>query len=192
MLLERIKEIESKRYIPKDYILLNNNESDLLFYTNNGLNNYWSAICYTKKSFRKTWFYRFKDKEQMIKTINNTIASFKERKQQVEKNRQERFKPHSLKINDILYCSWGYDQTNIDFFKVKNLIGKNKIEVVKMTNEFVSSGCQSNYVRPGTETKKTSVHIVDGKYNSIRIYSFASASKWNGDALRETDALSGH
>lgn len=31
------------------------------------------------------------------------------------------------KVGDILYMSWGYDQTNIDFFRVKELKGKQTV-----------------------------------------------------------------
>lgn len=194
MKTERLKEIEKKRYIPKDYTLYKTNKecSDLLFYTNNGSNNFWSAICYTTKSFKHTWFYRFKDEQQMVERMNNTISIFNENRDRVEKNRQERFKPHTLKINDILYCSWGYDQTNIDFYKIKELIGKNKVKVVSMSKDYISGDGSSNIVKPDQESKNVSTYLVDGKYNSIRIHSFASARKWDGKPLSQTDSLCGH
>jgi hypothetical protein len=33
-------------------------------------------------------------------------------------DRMKRQMPHSLKVGDILYSSWGYDQTNISFYVV--------------------------------------------------------------------------
>ena len=48
-----------------------------------------------------------------------------------QKYKEERIKPHSLKVGDILYCSWGYDQTNVDYFKVSEVIGKRKIKIPK-------------------------------------------------------------
>jgi len=38
-------------------------------------------------------------------------------------------KTHSLNVGDILRASWGYDQTNIDYFQVTALVGKSMVEV---------------------------------------------------------------
>ena len=35
-----------------------------------------------------------------------------------------------IKEGDIFYSSWGYDQTNIDYYKVTKLIGKASVELV--------------------------------------------------------------
>ena len=50
-----------------------------------------------------------------------------------------------LKPNDILYTSWGYDQTNIDFIKVKELSKTGKTvkavriaQKIEKVNEFMS------------------------------------------------------
>lgn len=34
---------------------------------------------------------------------------------------------HSFKVGDILYSSWGYEQTNIDFYQVAELNGSSMI-----------------------------------------------------------------
>lgn len=37
-----------------------------------------------------------------------------------------------IKIGDIYYTSWGYDQTNLDFYKVLRRVGKASVEVIKI------------------------------------------------------------
>lgn len=34
-----------------------------------------------------------------------------------------------VKVGDIFYASWGYDQTNVDFFQVVALVGKTSVRV---------------------------------------------------------------
>ena len=34
---------------------------------------------------------------------------------------------HNFKKGDILYISWGYDQTNVDFYRVKELRGQTQL-----------------------------------------------------------------
>mgnify|MGYP003662304800 CR=1 FL=1 len=41
-----------------------------------------------------------------------------------------------LEENDILYSSWGYEQTNINFYKVKRLCGKTQVELVKIEKRY--------------------------------------------------------
>ena len=41
-----------------------------------------------------------------------------------------------LEENDILYSSWGYEQTNINFYKVKRLCGKTQVELVKIEKKY--------------------------------------------------------
>jgi hypothetical protein len=41
----------------------------------------------------------------------------------------ERSKPHTLKVGDILVSSWGYDQTNIDFYQVTRVVGPMSVEI---------------------------------------------------------------
>lgn len=184
---------QQKRIIPQNYVEFNNPvKIDLEFYWNNN-NEKPVAICFSKKAKKPSWHYRFKDFAQFQKTINDTIDNRLSHQKTVAERRQKRFAPHSLSVGDYLYCSWGYDQTNIDFYKVTKLIGKNKIEVVSCKNKITGSGCQSDYVVPGEEIIGSEQnYIVNSQYNSIRIYSFASARKWNGQSLRQTDAYSGH
>tara|TARA_R110002153_G_scaffold116423_1_gene260091 strand:- start:30 stop:644 length:615 start_codon:yes stop_codon:yes gene_type:complete len=192
---ERHTMTQQQRYIPKDYILYSTATTvDLDFYWNNN-DEKPSAVCFGKKGFKSKWHYRFKNFGQFESTLNDTIKNHLEHKKNVEERREKRFAPHSLKVNDILYCSWGYDQTNIDFYKITQLIGKNKIEVIKLKNKisYSSEASQSDYVLPTDEIKGSEKkYIVNSQYNSIRVYSFASASKWNGESLRQTDSLSGH
>lgn len=36
------------------------------------------------------------------------------------------------KVGDLFYSSWGYDQTNIDFYQVTNVLGKKMVEVTRI------------------------------------------------------------
>ena len=42
-----------------------------------------------------------------------------------------------LKVGDYLYESWGYDQTNIDFYKVTELVGKSSVKIIPVKGTFV-------------------------------------------------------
>tara|TARA_R110000796_G_scaffold222497_1_gene338688 strand:+ start:14 stop:601 length:588 start_codon:yes stop_codon:yes gene_type:complete len=145
------------------------------------------------------WCYKFKDLEQMQSHIDSLIESKISWKNRVKEERAKRFTPHSLKIGDVLYCSWGYDQTNIDFFKVSKLIGKNKVALIPVSGAYTEqNGAYGNKVVASDECSRNSFitkeknYMVDGSNNSITISSFANAYLWDGKPLYETDPLFGH
>lgn len=42
------------------------------------------------------------------------------------------------KLNDILVCSWGYDQTNVDFYKVISITPSGKSVTIQRINSSVT------------------------------------------------------
>ena len=38
-------------------------------------------------------------------------------------------KNHNLTVNDVLVASWGYEQTNIDYYQVVKLVGKASVSI---------------------------------------------------------------
>ena len=80
---------------------------------------------YKGTSYHPIAYYSFKTEEQREKTIDSCIASAKRRlAYKTERQRkQSEFQP-TLKTGDILVDSWGYDQTNIDFYQILSVKGK--------------------------------------------------------------------
>ena len=93
-----------------------------------------------------------------------------------------------VKSGDIFYSSWGYEQTNIDFY-----------EIVKVTNKsvfFKSLNVEKTYDDPmhGTvvpisdssvENKGKRAAIKFNRENEpvFKVYSFANAYPWNGQPM---------
>lgn len=78
----------------------------------------------SKARFPKPLFnYRFRSAERMvefckewIERVERNINAEKARKEQ-KKLAQQNMK-HSFQVGQVLYNSWGYDQTNIDFYQI--------------------------------------------------------------------------
>ena len=94
---------------------------------------------------------------------------------------QEKFK-----VGSILMSSWGYDQTNVDFYKVKRRT-RRSVWLVEIGSELVegSGGFMSGKVTavPERETGKTfmkRIRVVDDEEVSVSIESYANAYPWNG------------
>ncbi len=84
-----------------------------------------------------------------------------------------------LSVGDVLRASWGYDQTNIDYFKVTELIGDSMIEVVEIgqITEHTGDMVGDCVPDPNTEVGKPMRRRANG--NSVRIDSVRYASKVN-------------
>lgn len=95
----------------------------------------------------------------------------------------DRAKPHPLKVGDILYSSWGYDQTNIDFYQVTRVVGAHTVELRKIAGKDAGGGNgydRGNCVASpgqfiGEPFQKRANHE-----GTIAIASYANAYLWDG------------
>lgn len=100
---------------------------------------------------------------------------------------------HSLKVGDILVSSWGYDQTNIDFYLV---IASNPstVKIRQLAQRTTEDGFMCGQTVPilgqfkedsKVMLKRPRVYEWRGEWHSsVKIEDFASASKWDGNPCR--------
>jgi hypothetical protein len=113
--------------------------------------------------------------QEQIESIGKTLEQKKERKQIKAK----------IQEGDILYTSWGYDQTNVDFYYVVGLIGKATIEVIKIGSKQVEqTSWGSANVIPDADT------ILDDTRKRYRINQYGA--KIDGHQARVTNPFEKH
>ncbi len=109
----------------------------------------------SKARFKKPLFnYRFRSAERMIEFCNEWIERV-ERNINAEKARKEQKKlaqqnmKHSFQVGQVLYNSWGYDQTNINFYQIVGVKEKS-IVLREIASSYVagSEGFMSARVKP--------------------------------------------
>ena len=155
------------------------------------------AMAFVGKAQKPTWMYKFRSENDRQNHIDKTIESAKSRKEEKTKRMDERKEyQHDLKVDDILVASWGYDQTNIDFFQVIKVVGK-KIVIRKIASKVVDSGSTQNKVVAVKDSfiDEPMIKIPKSGYNGkvvVKIASYEYAYLWDGTPRYETDALSGH
>jgi hypothetical protein len=75
------------------------------------------------KTIKPRYFYSFSTLEQRENWLKEEIeraqrrVSEKEKEAKLLQEVKDNFK-NPFSIGDILYCSWGYDQTNVEFFQI--------------------------------------------------------------------------
>ena len=100
--------------------------------------------------------------------------------------------PHvadKIEMGAVLYTSWGYDQTNIDYYVVVE-ISKSMCKILPMTQKMTRAGHDSlsEYVTATKnidfagelERKKIQTASWNGGSQYLRIASYASAYLWDG------------
>jgi hypothetical protein len=119
-----------------------------------------------------------------------------------------------LNVGDYVYNSWGYDQTNVDFFKVVSMVGKTMVSIIPVASKVVKESTGAIYVVPTDEERDFDVCLKfkkpgekwpdswkkgDGpikkkaKDGSVVLSSGNYwASKWDGNPKYETAAGWGH
>lgn len=101
-----------------------------------------------------------------------------------------------LKVGDILYSSWGYDQTNIDFYEVVEVKAK-AVVIRKIESKVVRRETGADYVVavPHKFTSPPMVKIPRDAGSlgvAVRINAYSSAFPWDGKPKYETGAGWGH
>lgn len=103
-----------------------------------------------KYGFKQIFYYRFPTLERMAESIKNVMDNVKsdiERKKVKKDARKSVENPY--KVGDILCNSWGYDQTNVDFYQIVKTSGKS-VWIKRIAGEIVpgSEGFMSANVKP--------------------------------------------
>ena len=107
------------RYIPENSTPLERAGLPAIVYTYTDNKGRPSAIAYIGKQGKKTWHYCFRNEEQRNVEIDKFFDGIAEREDFKLSRKVEKtcFK-HGYQVGDILYSSWGYDQTNTEFYQV--------------------------------------------------------------------------
>lgn len=82
---------------------------------------------------KKVWYAKQTDERMKFA---HRITDGKEVKEQLDK--KEKVNDFGVKVGDIFSASWGYEQTNNDFFQVIALVGKKSVRVREVYPEIIS------------------------------------------------------
>jgi len=107
-------------------------------------NNRILMIGFYNKRIKSNFNYNFANEAEALKFRNqwennihrNTIA----KKERQIKEKAERAAGHQLTVGDVLMACWGWEQTNIDYYQVTHLIGKQTVELRKIASEQQETG----------------------------------------------------
>jgi len=96
--------------------------------------------------------------------------------------RKNRTSPTTLKVGDILVSSWGYEQTNIEFYQVVKVVGNNSIDIRRVADDRTSrDGGFTGMATPiADQFVEETQRRRAGADNTVKFSSFQYASEWDG------------
>lgn len=120
------------------------------------------------------------------------------RKESEERRRREREAAASVAVGDVFVTSWGYEQTNIDYFEVVEKHGQYVTLRPIASHTVEDTGWMQRTVEPVPGSYIDRCALIDGKQSArykvkgtknsprIDLTSFASAYIWDGEPDNET------
>lgn len=174
----------TERYIPEGYELaFDSKELNIQVYYKD--TPCISAICFVGRAINPTWHYRFKNAEQRQAEVTNTFNNVQaraDRKAEYKAKAKKASNNHGVKVGDVFRSSWGYDQTNVDYYQIISVSGKSatlcKIAQLSEADGYLQGNCvpaPNQFI--GKPFKKLIQKQSETSSAYVKIYSFANAYK---------------
>lgn len=106
------------------------------------------AKAYTGYACKPKFFYRFRTLESREKFLEERLAFYKKQYGKEKPSRKSPDASDHYMVGDVLYDSWGYDQTNIDWFQVTKVKGKSIWLRRIAENNSDPGNCSYGYTQP--------------------------------------------
>jgi hypothetical protein len=104
----------------------------------------WAVLAYAGKASKPAHHYGYATEaaaRDFVRRFAEQIEARQQAKQQHDAERRAKLaQPHGLTVGAVLVSSWGYEQTNVDFYEVTNVIGARTVEVREIAAEAVNTG----------------------------------------------------
>lgn len=173
----------SYRYIPKGSMKVVSKKSPAVAYLSINGRGKPTAIGYFGNATNASFNYSFRDEARRSQYVgewmrNMDAVQARRDEAKAAKKSLAGKKQEFLALGDVLRCSWGYDQTNIEYFQVVELVGLRKVKIQAIACESVETEFMQGKSVPavGQFIGEPMLKVVSDS-GSVRIYSFASAYK---------------
>ncbi len=145
-------------------------------------------IAYSGKRSKPDEYFYYPNPAQREKAIADYLERLKrheEWKQKVKENRV--LKTNPVKVGDIFYTSWGYDQTNVEFFQVLEVKGQFAI-IREIYCSYEQTGwlcgnkkaVKDNFIEKSEPLRKKILTSDGGKTAYFNISDCRTAWQWDG------------
>lgn len=170
-----------QRHIPSDATPFIDDKSDaaVYFYRRGAL---WCARGFHGRCQKPAWRYNFGTSQEAM--ADHIAGYFRDRRNVCRRKAEEKAKGHPLKVGDILVSTWGYDQTNVNFYRVVKLNGKTMVTLQSIAAKVETPArhlAMSDYVTADLDSRGGKpFRVKPDSQGRVGLSSYSSASPWNG------------
>lgn len=128
-----------EHWVPKDHVETLKDDALGLLVTKSPCGRI--VMAFQGRAQKPAFYTRFRSIERANEYVSDWIQSIKRRADE-KSDRRETAKnaANTLSIGDVLVSSWGYDQTNVDYYQVTDLIGKRTVLLRKIAGASETTG----------------------------------------------------
>lgn len=139
------------------------------------------AQAFAGRAARPKWHYAFSNENARTHAIDGFFGARRAGKAAETARRAARKQPHSLKLGRILVATWGWEQTNVDFYQVTRVVGPQTVEARRVAASRTENGYLQGTCVPIPESFTGTVHRYRASSdNRIRVSDHAHAHPWDG------------
>lgn len=178
------------RYIPKEFDQTRSNKHGVVYYTEGVAGRYPEAIAFTGKARKSAWYYSFSGKtglERMHAHIDSYLKGLEAHFAEKEKYKAARaavVASDFFKVGDIVSNSWGWEQTNVDWYQVVGVTKKfvDLRPIAGKLTEYTQAMAGYSIPIPGKFTsEEITRHGIYPSGDSCGVnFKHGSGSKWDG------------
>lgn len=103
------------------------------------------ALAFAGTAGKPAFHYRFQTDDRRQAYIARWLEG---RRAHVEARAKRQTSGHQLQVGHVLYATWGYDQTNVDFYQVVRVISDRTVVVREIAHSVTGTGHDSGHAVP--------------------------------------------
>lgn len=132
---------------------------------------------------KKCWYNKISDKVlALVNQLSNGLEIQTSPKENTTKKQKQAVNKYGVKVGDIFVMSWGYEQTNVNYFQVVETKGEYMVKIREIAYKIVEvETSMSSYVAPAKDNflerslwcndKKLDANNNEGIWKKIKCYS---------------------
>lgn len=151
------------------------------------------AVGYAGSAAKAAFHYRYRTMDEVSRKVKSFFDGLDQHYARVAKSRQSSNSGHSFKAGDIVTNSWGYDQTNVDWYRVERA-STCFVWLQPIAADVEQTGFMSGHSAPAIDTTANdpqqwsftdkSSPLEKHKASGDNVcFDHGSGSKWDGRAL---------
>ena len=179
------RELFIQSFMAKNKDAVKTEYKDILIINHTDTKHFCIAIWEYKKSIKPSYYYAFRTDAER-KEFEADRKHWADRREADDQRRMNEYteKKKGFQVGSILYCSWGYEQTNIDWY----IVLERKNDYILIQEIGTKKTYDNNYNDRGSCLPDATIRIGDPfkkkitKYASVELASYKYCTLWNGQS----------